>query len=205
MRNDAPSVLAEWAALANAETRACMGVSVAAEIPERREARAYLAGVMPDEEAAARVAADLERVRAIRERGDDGWERDRQSWADAAGEYHKERGNRVSLVEYKPEELARLRALLPREVTLDRAKAEIQAHHERQRNAAASTIEALVFALRDGLDAVKNPNNQRRLGQLNDKQMQEVAARVQGFMPRIAPAWKPVNVQALLALWSKLR
>ena len=59
-----------------------------------------------------------------------------QSWAEAAGEYHKERGNRPSLVEYKPAELARLRALLRREVTLDRAKAEIQAHHERQRNAA---------------------------------------------------------------------
>ena len=59
MRNDAPSVLAEWAALANAETRRLMGVSVAPEIPERQEARAYLSGLLSDEEAAARVAADM--------------------------------------------------------------------------------------------------------------------------------------------------
>ena len=68
MRNDAPSVLAEWAALANAETRRLMGVSVAPEIPERQEARAYLSGLLSDEEAAARVAADMERVRSLGER-----------------------------------------------------------------------------------------------------------------------------------------
>jgi hypothetical protein len=63
MRNEAPViVLAEWAAQTNAETRAFMGVSVTPEIPERQEARAYLAGFMSDDEAAACVAADLERV-----------------------------------------------------------------------------------------------------------------------------------------------
>ena len=71
--------------------------------------------------------------------------------------------------------------------------------------AAASTVEALMFALRDGIDALKDPSNQRRLGQLNDKQMQEVAARVQAFMPHIAPAWKPEDVQSLLSFWSELR
>ena len=49
------------------------------------------------------------------------------------------------------------------------------------------------------------PSNQRRLGELNDKQMGEVAARVQRFMPHIAPAWKPADVEALISLWSKLR
>ena len=42
-----------------------MGVSVAPEIPERQEARAYLAGLMSDQEAAACVAADLARVRSL--------------------------------------------------------------------------------------------------------------------------------------------
>lgn len=66
MRNEAPViVLAEWAARLNAETRTCMGHSVAPEIPERQEARAYLAGLMSDQEAAACVAADLERVRDL--------------------------------------------------------------------------------------------------------------------------------------------
>jgi hypothetical protein len=64
MRNEAPViVLAEWAARVNAETRACMGVVVRPELPERQEARAYLAGLMSDQEAAACVAADLARVR----------------------------------------------------------------------------------------------------------------------------------------------
>jgi hypothetical protein len=136
---------------------------------------------------------------------EDDWARDRESWADAAVHYLKDRGNRPSLVEYKAAELARSRSLLINERSLDRAKAEIQAHHKRQRNAAASTIEALMFALRDGLDALKHPRNQRRLSELNDEQMQEVAARIQKFLPRIAPVWKPADVQALLSLWSKLR
>ena len=98
MRNEAPViVLAEWAALANAETRACLGVSVTPEIPERQEARAYLAGLMSDQEAAARVAADLERVWALcgpppDEEDDDGWPR--EAWANAAREYHNDRGGR---------------------------------------------------------------------------------------------------------------
>jgi hypothetical protein len=91
---------------------------------------------------------------------EDDWAGDRESWADAAVHYHKDRGNRPSLVEYKAAELARLRSLLINERSLDRAKAEIQAHHERQRNAAALTIEALGFALRDGLDALKHPSKQ---------------------------------------------
>jgi hypothetical protein len=67
MRNDAPVVLAEWAARVNAETRAFMGVVVRPELPERQEARAYLAGLMSDQEAAACVAADLARVRVWRD------------------------------------------------------------------------------------------------------------------------------------------
>ena len=95
MHNDAPIVLAEWAAQANAETRRLMGVSVAPEIPERQEARAYLSGLLSDEEAAAaRVAADLERVRALcgpppDEEDDDGWPR--EAWAAAARDYRKDR------------------------------------------------------------------------------------------------------------------
>jgi hypothetical protein len=101
--------------------------------------------------------------------------------------------------------IERLRRLLEDSVTLERARAEIQAHHVRQRGAAWSTIEALVFGLRDGIDALKDRSNQRRLGELNDEQMRDVAARVQKFLPRIAPAWKPADVEALLTLWSKLR
>ena len=48
-------------------------------------------------------------------------------------------------------------------------------------------------------------SNQRRLREIDDTQMGEVAARIQKFMPHIAPAWKPADVEALISLWSKLR
>ena len=70
---------------------------------------------------------------------------------------------------------------------------------------AASVVDALVFGLRDEIDALKDRSNQRRLRELSDAQMGEVAAPVQKFMPHIAPAWKPTDVQALLSLWSELR
>jgi hypothetical protein len=71
--------------------------------------------------------------------------------------------------------------------------------------AAASTVEALVFVLRRGLDAVEHPDNQQRLSKLNDEQMREVAARLQKFRPHVAPEWTSTDVEALVCIWSKLR
>jgi hypothetical protein len=109
MRNEAPViVLAEWAAQANAETRIFMGVSVAPEIPERQEARAYLASFMSDEEAAACVSADLERVDQLKFEpiSDDTWSA--PSWHEAAVEYHQARGNRLSIVPAEVNKPARI-------------------------------------------------------------------------------------------------
>jgi hypothetical protein len=96
----------------------------------------------------------------------------------------------------------RLRQLLAPNVTLERVWAEVNRPSGR---AAGSTVKALVFGLRDGIDALKDRSNQRRLGELSDAQMGEVAECVQKFLPHIAPAWKPADVEALLTLWSKLR
>jgi hypothetical protein len=101
--------------------------------------------------------------------------------------------------------LERLRRLLEPAVTLERAWHETNHPWRAEGRAAARTVEALMFVLRDGSDALKDRSNQRRLGELSDAQMGEVAARVQKFMPRIAPAWQPADVQALLSLWSELR
>lgn len=87
MRNEAPViVLAEWSRRTNAATRRLAGAAV--EPIECREARGYLDGLMNDAEAAARVRADIARVRAFYA-PDDGW--DDEAWADAAREYHKDR------------------------------------------------------------------------------------------------------------------
>ena len=71
--------------------------------------------------------------------------------------------------------------------------------------AAARTVEALMFALRRGLDAIEHPDNQQRLSKLNDEQMREVAARLQKFSPHVAPEWTSTDVEALVFIWSKLR
>ena len=110
MRNDAPVIiLAEWAARVNAETRAFMGVVVGPELPEytpppdhkfhraRREARTYLAGLMDDDELAAAADSDLARVCPDAEDDGDPW--NAPSWREAAVDYHKKRGGRVSIID----------------------------------------------------------------------------------------------------------
>ena len=139
MRDEARVIqLNEWAARTNAETRRVMGVSVVPE--ECRSARAYLAGLMTDEEAAARVAADVERVRAIR----DPWSG--PSWRDAAIEYREARGSRPFEVEIAPHELARLRALLDDSVTLERAWRELS----KPAPAPTATLQAAEFLVLTG-------------------------------------------------------
>jgi hypothetical protein len=103
MRDEARVIqLAEWAERTNAETRAYMRHGNL-----RDWAQEQLTGLMTDEEAAARVAADLSRVWALlslEEEDEDCWERDRKSWAGAAAEYHKDRGDRILLVWAEPRE-----------------------------------------------------------------------------------------------------
>jgi hypothetical protein len=81
-----------------------------------------------------------------------------------------------------------------------RARAEIS----RPSGAAASTVEALIFGLRDGLAALpKNPERLRRLSELNAEQLCAVCERLQNFQTHIAPAWTPNEVKALVAIWNK--
>jgi len=130
---------------------------------------------------------------------DDAWAA--PSWREAALEYHKHRGGRVSITSYAPEHLARLRLLTDDDVSLDRAWDELNC---RASGAAASTVEALMFGLRDGLAALpKNPERLRRLSELNAEQLCAVCYRLQNFQPHIAPAWTPNEVQALVVIWSK--
>jgi len=70
--------------------------------------------------------------------------------------------------------------------------------------AAASTIEALMFALRAGGTALAYPHARRRLSELSEAQLHEVSARLQKFQPNIARAWTPVEVEFLVAIWIDL-
>jgi hypothetical protein len=129
---------------------------------------------------------------------DDAWAT--PTWREAALEYHKHRGNRASIAPYAPEEIARLHRLMADNVSLERAWAEIA----RPSGAAASTVEALVYQLRRGGTELSNPNARRRLLELSEQQLHEVSARLQKFMPHIARAWSPSEVELLVQLWSDL-
>jgi len=74
------------------------------------------------------------------------------------------------------------------------------------RRAASSTVEALVFGLRDGIEALPtNPDRLWRLSRLSAEQLLAVCERLQTFKPHIAPAWSPEEVQALVDIWSASR
>jgi hypothetical protein len=69
--------------------------------------------------------------------------------------------------------------------------------------AAASTVEALMYSLRFGVQALDKHETLGRLRELSDEQMREVAVRVQRFQSHIAPAWKTEDVEVLILLRSK--
>jgi hypothetical protein len=72
-------------------------------------------------------------------------------------------------------------------------------------NAAAQpTVEALMYGLRDGVDALPTkPERLRRLSELNETQLHEVCARLQNFKPTIGRPWTPDEVAALVAIWTR--
>jgi hypothetical protein len=72
--------------------------------------------------------------------------------------------------------------------------------------AAGSTIEALMFSLRErGVRALDEPNTRRRLSLLNDSELLEVGARLQRLKPEVARAWSGDDVEALVQLRETLR
>jgi hypothetical protein len=101
------------------------------------------------------------------------------SWKEAAADYHKARDGRPSIVEIN--RVARARE-----------------------GAAASTLEALMFGLRGGIDALPTkPERLRRLWELSETQLHEVCARLQNFQPTIARPWTADEVAALVKIWAK--
>ena len=68
--------------------------------------------------------------------------------------------------------------------------------------APAATVEALMYSLRRGIEAITEPDNQRRLAGLSEDQLLAVSQRLQNFKPNIAPAWPPEEVEAIVSIWS---
>jgi hypothetical protein len=132
---------------------------------------------------------------------DDAWSA--PGWCDAAVDYHKDRGDRVSVRPYTADELARLRERMADNVTLERAWQEI--NHPTDR-ATASTLEALMFGLRErGAAALAEGPVRQRLVQLERAQVLQVGDRLQRLQAHIANAWTPAEVRQLFTIWGRLR
>ena len=97
-------------------------------------------------------------------------------------------------------EIVRARRVLDENVPLERVWSEMQA----SRGRAASTVEALLYSLRAGGAALDCRHARRRLAELTEAQLHEVCARFQKIDPNIAPAWTPIEVELLVAVWNDL-
>src|SRR5262249_33731006 len=68
-----------------------------------------------------------------------------------------------------------------------------------------STVEALMYSLRErGVAALSEPDCRRRLSELSDDQMREVATRLQKLKPEIAPAWGAEQIEMLFKTKAQL-
>jgi hypothetical protein len=99
--------------------------------------------------------------------------------------------------------LERLRRLMDGDVSIERAWHEI--NHPTDR-AAASTVEALMLALRErGAAALAEGPVRQRLAQLDRAQVLQVGDRLQRLQAHIANAWTPAEVRQLFTTWGRLR
>jgi hypothetical protein len=122
------------------------------------------------------------------------------SWKAAAREYHEAREHAGGKPPQPPD--PQFLALLDRAISLEQAQRRLSERH--RSGAAASTVEALMFGLRDGIHALPtSPERLRRLSELNADQLKEVCARLQNFKPTIARPWTADEVAALVRIWGK--
>jgi hypothetical protein len=98
-------------------------------------------------------------------------------WAKAAPEYHKARGDRVLIVETRPEQLARLRELSDDNGSLDRLWHEL--NDARGRPTPQVTIEAILSCVRErGIAALDEAKNIGRLHRCNLAAMAQINQRI---------------------------
>jgi hypothetical protein len=80
---------------------------------------------------------------------------------------------------------------------------------ERLRSTPTSLVEAIVYSLRQGPNALERPDNLRRLGRLSEEQLREIYDRVQRFREdlqhdgkKMAP-WTAEQARALIDKWTE--
>jgi hypothetical protein len=72
---------------------------------------------------------------------------------------------------------------------------------KRLRRLMDDNVDALVYSLRSGVDALRDRNTLRRLVRLDRAQVRQAAERVRNFKRNIAPAWDLDAVEVLFEIW----
>jgi hypothetical protein len=124
----------------------------------------------------------------------DAWEA--PSWKAAACQYHEARQRSGGKPPQPPDPL--LPALLDPAISLEQARRRLL--KRRRGEATASTVEALAYSLRRGVDALAEPDTARRLAELSDDQLLAVGERLRRLKPEIARAWSGDEVAVLMQL-----
>ena len=71
---------------------------------------------------------------------------------------------------------------------------------------AQSTVEALMFELRDGLGVLAEESTRGRLGRCSKSAMRQVVKRLRpGQGGRYDPNWSAADIQTLVLEWQKLQ
>jgi hypothetical protein len=81
-------------------------------------------------------------------------------------------------------------------------RAEGEPNVPRNRPTPQTLVEALMFGLRRGVAELNQRDTLRRLSEINEAQLLEVAERARKFKPHIAPAWEPDELEVLLRIWT---
>jgi len=68
--------------------------------------------------------------------------------------------------------------------------------------AASSTVDALMYSLRQGAGALALTHVQRRLAELNDEQMRSVCAQLLNRIPNVARSWKQDDIEYFVLAWA---
>ena len=63
--------------------------------------------------------------------------------------------------------------------------------------AAASAVEALAYQLRDGVKALRDPSTLRRIAELSEPQMREIAKR----LTKRVPPWQADEINIFIKIW----
>jgi len=86
-----------------------------------------------------------------------------------------------------------------REISLECLWHELNAAAQHGR-AAASTVEALMYSLRERrTTALTEPDTQRRISELSEEQLHEIGARLQAL--KIVRAWTAEDIEQLVETW----